>query len=146
MLSALLILCKGNSLVTGSLLRFVLIMIMIKIMIIMIMIIIMITITMIIMIQTKNLKAYIVIFICALVPQVAMLDTTKVQCELFKFRAILAKKSFVPPRDSCLPRADFVAISHMVGHPCHNYGLITRFEVCNALRMWGFALCNSRNA
>ena len=37
------------------------------------------------------------------------------------------------------------AITSMVGHPCHNYGLITRFEVCNALRMWGYALCNSRN-
>ena len=34
----------------------------------------------------------------------------------------------------------------MVGHPCHNYGLISRFEVCNALCMWGYALCNSRNA
>ena len=34
----------------------------------------------------------------------------------------------------------------MVGHPCHNYGLITRFEVCNALRIWGYALCDSRNA
>ena len=37
-------------------------------------------------------------------------------------------------------------LTRMVGYPCHNYGLITRFEVCNALRMWGYALCNSRNA
>ena len=33
----------------------------------------------------------------------------------------------------------------MVGHPCHNYGLITRFEVCNALRIWGYVIHVTRN-
>ena len=47
----------------------------------------------------------------------------------------------------CLPSNNLTeGIAFMVGHPCHNYGLITRFEVCNALRIWGYALCDSRSA
>ena len=47
---------------------------------------------------------------------------------------------------AALAARNWAGCTHMVDHPCHDYGLITRCEVCNALRIWGYALCNSRNA